>query len=120
MLTDGRIIAVKKSMSVDEGKVEQFIYKVLILSGVDHRNVVKLLGCCLKTDILLLVYEYIPNGTLYQYLHEPNEEFEVLWDVHLRLATEVAGSLSYLQSAASVPIFHQDIVSTNILLDEKH
>ncbi|XP_031285912.1 putative wall-associated receptor kinase-like 11 [Pistacia vera] len=120
MLEEGRIIAVKRPKKVDESKVDVFINEVVILSQINHRNVVQLLGCCLETEVPLLVYEFIPNGTLFQYIHEKNEEFPLTWDLRLRIAIEVAGALSYLHSSASLPIYHRDIKSSNILLNEKY
>uniref|UniRef100_UPI0005C80C99 wall-associated receptor kinase-like 22 n=1 Tax=Fragaria vesca subsp. vesca TaxID=101020 RepID=UPI0005C80C99 len=120
MLADGRIVAVKKSKMVDEGQLSEFINEVVVLSQIKHRNVVRLLGCCLETEVPLLVYEFIPNGTLFQYIHEKNEDLPLTWKMRVRIATEVAGALSYLYIAASCPIYHRDIKSTNILLDEKY
>ncbi|KAM2703135.1 hypothetical protein EV2_004762 [Malus domestica] len=120
MLADGKIVAVKKSTIIDESQLSDFINEVVILSQINHRHVVQLLGCCLETEVPLLVYEFIPNGTLSQYIHEQNEEFPLTWEIRLRIATEIAGALFYLHASAAFPIYHRDIKSTNILLDAKY
>uniref|UniRef100_A0A803LVM8 Protein kinase domain-containing protein n=1 Tax=Chenopodium quinoa TaxID=63459 RepID=A0A803LVM8_CHEQI len=120
MLGEGRLVAVKKSTTLNESQQEDFINEVVIMSQVIHRSIVRLLGFCLDSEVPILVYEFIPNGTLFNNLHHLYEEFPITWTMRLQIASDLARALLYLHSFSYVPILHRDIKSSNILLDDKY
>lgn len=121
ILEDGTITAIKRAKHGNTKGMEQILNEVRILCQVNHRSLVMLLGCCVDLEQPVLVYEYVSNGTLYDRLHgNKKQKFSPLpWSRRLMVAHQMAEGLAYLHNAASPPIFHRDIKSSNILLDEK-
>ncbi|KAF3336533.1 putative wall-associated receptor kinase-like 16 [Carex littledalei] len=110
-------VAIKKCKTINERQKKEFGKEILILSQINHINIVRILGCCLELEIPVLVYEFISKGTLFDLLHGENAVFISL-NTRLRIAHETAEALAYLHSWASPSIVHRDVKTSNILLDE--
>ncbi|KAM5573407.1 hypothetical protein ABKV19_013111 [Rosa sericea] len=113
---DGRAVAVKRLYETNCKRVEQFLNEIEILARLRHQNLVLLYGCTSRhSRELLLVYEYVPNGTLANHLHGGKAKPGALpWHTRINIAVETASALSYLHASE---IIHRDVKTTNILLD---
>ncbi|WVZ82640.1 hypothetical protein U9M48_029884 [Paspalum notatum var. saurae] len=120
ILENKRVVAVKRSKIMNVVETEEFVQEIIILSQINHRNVVRLLGCCLEVEVPILVYEYIPNGTLFELIHENHGGPPVSLEDRLRIAQESAQALEYLHLSINHTIVHGDVKSLNILLDENY
>lgn len=113
---EGRPIVVRRLNFVNAEVINNAFNEIVMLSQINHKNVVKLLGCCIETPDPRPVYEFISNGNLTQHLPSGH----LSWESCLRIATEVACAVNYLHSSTSKLIIHRDIRSLNILLDEHY
>ncbi|XP_039165951.1 wall-associated receptor kinase-like 8 [Eucalyptus grandis] len=102
------------------GQPKGFCWARSLTSTVYHKNLVKLLGIRLETNVPLLVYEFIPNGTLYHHIHDKRSTVLCSWKNCLRIASEATLALEYLHSLVDPPVIHSNVKSLNILLDKKH
>ncbi|KAK1383385.1 Wall-associated receptor kinase-like 14 [Heracleum sosnowskyi] len=109
-------VAIKKLRRRDADGIDQIMNEIKLLSSVSHQNLVRLLGCCIEKGEQILVYEYMPNGTLAQHLQGERGK-GLPWTVRLTIATETAHAIAHLHTATHPPIYHRDIKSSNILLD---
>ncbi|RZC70330.1 hypothetical protein C5167_033456 [Papaver somniferum] len=114
-LADGREVAIKQLKIGGSQGEREFRAEVETISRVHHRHLVSLVGYCISDNQRLLIYDFVPNNTLYFHLHGENSAMD--WATRLKVATGAARGIAYLHEYCHPRIIHRDIKSSNILLD---
>ncbi|GER25647.1 protein kinase superfamily protein [Striga asiatica] len=117
----GEIVAIKQLDRNGCQGIREFVVEVATLSNAEHSNLVKLIGYCAEGDQRLLVYEYMPLGSLEDHLHGPRHNKKKLdWNTRIKIAAGAAEGLEYLHNKMEPPIIYRDLKCSNILLGEKY
>ncbi|KAF8100324.1 hypothetical protein N665_0227s0056 [Sinapis alba] len=119
-LTDGTVIAVKQLSSKSKQGNREFLNEIGMISALQHPHLVKLYGCCVEGNQLLLVYEYLVNNSLARALFGPQEtQIRLDWPTRQKICVGIARGLAYLHEESRLKIVHRDIKATNVLLDRE-
>ncbi|XAR50821.1 Non-specific serine/threonine protein kinase [Bertholletia excelsa] len=120
MLQDGTVIAVKQLSSKSKQGNREFLNEIGMISALQHPNLVKLYGCCVEGNQLLLIYEYMENNCLSRALFGQNANYRVKlnWPTRLKICLGIARGLAYLHEESALKVVHRDIKTSNILLDK--
>ncbi|KAI9085893.1 hypothetical protein K1719_031970 [Acacia pycnantha] len=119
VLSDGVVIAVKQLSSKSKQGNREFVNEIGMISALQHPNLVKLYGCCIEGNQLLLIYEYMHNNSLAGALFGgQGPKIPLNWPTRMKICVGIARGLAYLHEESRLKIVHRDIKATNVLLDK--